>query len=359
VKTDVTAPGGTDYVTTRDFYYYVAYQKDGFGTWSPAVTTPGTLNYHLGDVSNGTTAGVGNNHVYTEDISLLGTHYGLAGGALAAYAYLDVGPTTNRWIDGRPTTDGKVSFEDLVMFALNYAGVSAPTAPLADRPAGVPDELTLEAPDRAAVGATVTARLTMHGSGALIALSTQLAWDPAVVEPMNPVAGAWLTQQSGVAFSAVPGNVDAAVLQSPGMTGEGELATVAFKVLSAGDPRVRIASLDGRDARNQKVAVTSSLRPLTPMVPLVTRLAPAKPNPFRQATTVVFSLAERGTADLLLYSVDGRKVRTLTQGVREPGEYTLVWDGCDDDGNAMAAGVYYAHLTTAQGRFTRTLTYLR
>ena len=25
VKTTVTAPGGTDYVTTRDFYYYVAY----------------------------------------------------------------------------------------------------------------------------------------------------------------------------------------------------------------------------------------------------------------------------------------------------------------------------------------------
>jgi hypothetical protein len=36
-----------------------------------------------------------------------------------------------------------------------------------------------------------------------------------------------------------------------------------------------------------------------------------------------------------------------------------VWDGRDDGGSAMSAGVYYAHLVTAQGRFSRTLTYLK
>ena len=65
VLTAVTASGGLDLPPTRDFYYYVAYAKDGYGTWSTASNrTAGTLNYHLGDVSDGYTAGVGNNQVF-------------------------------------------------------------------------------------------------------------------------------------------------------------------------------------------------------------------------------------------------------------------------------------------------------
>jgi hypothetical protein len=45
--------------------------------------------------------------------------------------------------------------------------------------------------------------------------------------------------------------------------------------------------------------------------------------------------------------------------VHVPGNYTVVWEGRDDEGNAMVPGVYYAQLVTAQGRFRRTLTYLK
>jgi len=363
VKTNVTAPGGTDYVTTRDFYYYVAYQQDIHGTWSPASTmTAGTLNYHLGDVSNGATQGVGDNLVSTPDFSLLGNNYGSSGGALAAVAYLDVGPTTTMFVDGLPTTDNVIDFEDLVMFALNYGVVSGPIAspmPLEASTGSAANQLALEAPGQVSAGATVTARLTLRGSGNLVALSTKLTWDKAVVEPTGQAAGAWLTAQSGVAFSAAPGTVDAAVLRAQGMTGEGELATLTFKVLAAGDPKITIASTDGRDARNQPVAVTSSLEPLALATPAVTQLAPSKPNPFHETATIAFSLAKSGPVELMLHSVDGRRVRTLAHGVREPGEYSLVWDGRDDNGSPVASGVYYLRLTTAQGRFTRTMTYLK
>jgi hypothetical protein len=94
-------------------------------------------------------------------------------------------------------------------------------------------------------------------------------------------AGQWLTAQGGVAFSARPGTVDAAVLNGAGLTGEGVLATVTFKVLSAGDPKIRIKALDGRDAGNRKVAVAQSERAVV-AAPTVTRLAFARPNPFRR-----------------------------------------------------------------------------
>jgi hypothetical protein len=360
VLTGVTSPGGIDLVPDRDFYYFVAYQKDSYDTWSVAsAMTSGTLNYHLGDFTNGTTLGVGDNRVNTADVSLLGHHYGISGGDVAEFAYLDVGPTSTLFVNGLPSTDNQIDFEDLVLVAINYGAVSGPMVNV--KPAAAPagsgaDELALEAPERASMGATVTARLVLRGAGDLMALATKLKWDPTVVEPVGQVAGEWLTQQSGVAFSAAPGAVDAAVLQPRGMSGEGELATVTFRVLSAGDPKIRILSADGRDALNRKVAVTSTVRPITPTV---TQLALSKPNPFRQTATVSFSLAKGGPMEVTLFSVDGRRVRTLVKGVQEPGEYTLVWDGRDDHGSPVSAGVYFLHLTTAQGRFTRTMTYLR
>jgi hypothetical protein len=220
------------------------------------------------------------------------------------------------------------------------------------------DEIVLERPERVALGANVTATLTLRGTGLLRALSTKLAWDPAVVEPVGHTAGEWLTAQSGVAFSAKPGMVDAAVLGASGMTGEGVLATVAFKVLSAGDPKIRFAALDARDEANQTVALAQSER-LVAKLPTVTQLAFAQPNPFRGEATIAFSLAQRGAVELAIYSVDGRRVRTLVSGVREPGEYRQGWDGRDDQGSRASAGVYYARLVAGKIHCTRTVVYLK
>jgi len=356
-------PGETDLVAGRDVLYYVAYARDVFGTWSPTSTmTAGTLNYHLGDVSNGLTAGQGNNTVFSEDVSLLGAHYGASGAALTAVNYLDVGPTSSGLADGRPLTDGLVDFEDLVMFALNYGvGQTGPVAPLARRTAGPAsssssssgNELLIEAPSRVVAGEVVTARLKLRSAGTLIAVSTRLEWDPAVVEPVEQAAGAWLTGQEGLVFSPAPGAVDAAVMGGHGMVGEGELATVSFRVLSAGDPRLQIAAVAGRDARNRAVTIASPARSAGTAVPLTTRLTFARPNPFIGSVTLGFGLATPEAVELAIFGVDGRKVRTLVQETREAGEYEEVWDGRDDHGAAAGAGVYYARLVTPHGGFTR------
>ena len=75
--------------------------------------------------------------------------------------------------------------------------------------------------------------------------------------------------------------------------------------------------------------------------------------------SAAFSLAARGPVDVALYAVNGRRLRTLVRGVREAGEYSLTWDGRDDDGAPAPAGVYYLRMVTPQGRFTRMLTYLK
>ncbi len=155
--TTVSASGQTDETTARDFYYYVVFAKNAAGGVSAVSNkTGGTLNYHLGDVSNGFTVGQGNNAVGDEDISLLGANYGIGEAEITSRGveYLDVGPTTNLFLTSRPFTDDRIDFEDFIVFASNYNVVSGP--PLAARATGAaaegPEEFRVAAPSLVEAG---------------------------------------------------------------------------------------------------------------------------------------------------------------------------------------------------------------
>ena len=356
VLTGVTATNQTDEVTNRDFWYYVVFTKDGCGNISAVSNqTTGTLNYHLGDVSDGVTACQGNNQVTTADISLLGAHYGAVLGDPDAFGCLDIGPTTDNSVNGRPTTDNRVQFEDLILFAINFGQVSAPQmgagAVATDR-----DEIGIDAPATVSAGQILTATLTFKGAGDVQGLSTKLGWDRSVVEPISVDAGELMTRQNGVVFSSEPGDVDAALLgvRDLGIAGEGSLATVRFRALASGSPKIAIASTDARDAANHRVAFGAA-KP----APTVTELQPVAPNPFRQTAALAFSLAKGGPVDLAIFSVDGRRVRSLLKDTREAGTYRMVWNGMDDRGGQVHAGVYYARLVTAAGTYKRTVIYMK
>lgn len=86
------------------------------------------------------------------------------------------------------------------------------------------------------------------------------------------------------------------------------------------------------------------------------RLMPPSPNPVRDRTTLAFALPAAATARLVLYDVNGRRVRTLVDGPRSAGRHTAEWDGRDDAGTAVAAGAYFARLTAgAEQRTTKVL----
>src|SRR6185369_1326359 len=192
--------------------YYVAYAKDACGNVSPVSNrTGGTLDYHLGDVSDGVTPGQGDNSVSTADLSLLGAHYGQSGGALTGFEYLDVGPTTDNTTNGRPTTDSKVQFEDLVLFAINYTPAVSLVA-VKTGPAFSSNALSVSMPASVARGDVFDVTVTLSGAGDLQALSIALGWDARTVQPAGVEAGELITAQNGVVLSPGAGCADAALL---------------------------------------------------------------------------------------------------------------------------------------------------
>jgi hypothetical protein len=71
------------------------------------------------------------------------------------------------------------------------------------------------------------------------------------------------------------------------------------------------------------------------------------PNPARATSRVEWSQARAGAARLEVFDVNGRRVRTLVDGVTPAGENHAAWDLGDESGRAVGAGLYFLRLAVA------------
>ena len=78
------------------------------------------------------------------------------------------------------------------------------------------------------------------------------------------------------------------------------------------------------------------------------------PNPFNSNTMIRFALPIHVDVELTIFNLAGQRVATLAQGAREAGTYTVRWDGRDDDGRALASGVYLYRMQTDDGQQVET-----
>lgn len=77
------------------------------------------------------------------------------------------------------------------------------------------------------------------------------------------------------------------------------------------------------------------------------------PNPFNPSTTISFDLTEAGSVKLEVFNVRGQKVITLLDGHADTGESFVIWEGRDDDGIAVASGIYFFRLTSSEETVTK------
>ncbi len=64
------------------------------------------------------------------------------------------------------------------------------------------------------------------------------------------------------------------------------------------------------------------------------------PNPFRDETTLHFDLPHPADVNLTVYDIAGRRVRGLHAGQMSAGPQEVTWDGRNEHGTRVSAGVY-------------------
>jgi len=78
------------------------------------------------------------------------------------------------------------------------------------------------------------------------------------------------------------------------------------------------------------------------------------PNPFNPDTRINYQLPQSTKVTLEIYDLLGRRVKTLVHNqIKETGYHQLLWNGTNDSGNSVSAGIYFLRLRS--NHFTKTI----
>ncbi|MCA9729656.1 MAG: T9SS type A sorting domain-containing protein, partial [Candidatus Eisenbacteria bacterium] len=132
--------------------------------------------------------------------------------------------------------------------------------------------------------------------------------------------------------------------------------------------RIQVVEPDGRVRRSDPVLLTTATLAIAAssenedLALLFADLSTSTsfPNPFQGTTTIAFRVPVEQSVSAGIYDVGGKRVRELRRNeTLTAGVHTVVWDGRNDAGRAVATGIYYYRITGGDFRYTRPISFLR
>ncbi len=103
----------------------------------------------------------------------------------------------------------------------------------------------------------------------------------------------------------------------------------------------------GVDSRNHAEMITSY------------KLSNNFPNPFNPTTTIRYDVFKTGFISLKIFNAAGKEIKSLFEGIANPGEYRIFWDGTNNSGNLVGSGTYFCHLRTDNHLYTHKMTLIK
>ena len=94
-------------------------------------------------------------------------------------------------------------------------------------------------------------------------------------------------------------------------------------------------------------------------IPEAFALHPNYPNPFNPSTTISYDLPEQAHVTLGIYDLLGKQIKTLANQSQDAGRRIAVWDGTDDLGRQVSAGVYLYRIQAGEFTHTRKMLLLK
>jgi PKD repeat protein len=85
------------------------------------------------------------------------------------------------------------------------------------------------------------------------------------------------------------------------------------------------------------------------------RLSQNYPNPFNPSTELQYALPTAAHVRIVIYDLAGHELRVLVNEHKQAGEFVVQWDGKDQNGNALATGMYVCTLTAGNFSSNRKL----
>ena len=94
-------------------------------------------------------------------------------------------------------------------------------------------------------------------------------------------------------------------------------------------------------------------------IPATTTLSTNYPNPFNPSTTFDFSLSKSGMVKLSIFDLNGKLVNQLVSQYKNPGNYSVTWNGTTNSGTQVASGEYIMQMIAPGFSDTKRMTLLK
>jgi hypothetical protein len=76
------------------------------------------------------------------------------------------------------------------------------------------------------------------------------------------------------------------------------------------------------------------------------------PNPFTYNTTISYAIEKTGRVIIEVYNANGQMIRKLTDQEMTTGEYSVDWDGRNENGDVVKGGYYFYKITVGNVSLT-------
>ncbi|MBN2354584.1 T9SS type A sorting domain-containing protein, partial [candidate division KSB1 bacterium] len=142
--------------------------------------------------------------------------------------------------------------------------------------------------------------------------------------------------------------------QSTPINGHAVMVSGPFR-LGAGQPdQAFTGKMDNVHIYNYSIGGTSTkVAQDAGAVPTYFALMQNYPNPFNPTTNIRYSVPTSEEVTLIVYDVLGRQVRKLVDKALSAGEYSITWDGKNDENVDVATGVYFYQLEARNKNVTK------
>jgi len=127
---------------------------------------------------------------------------------------------------------------------------------------------------------------------------------------------------------------------------DGSIGNQFLPGLGAGRANLGSAPLSLRDVPGTQYAILSTALAADTVPVARPSGIRAWPNPFRDSTTLRFTLGRATRVRVEIIDTAGRRVRDLGSRLLDAGSQVIGWDGDDDAGRQAPPGIYLVRVTT-------------
>ncbi len=287
----------------------------------------------------------------------------------------DIGPATGTPPNLQPQRDGKIDFEDLLVFVRMWnwsfhnnpqGGVVAKSSSNVQTVSNT--KVTLAFPSETVLKPGQSEKFALSFNDDSISVATvgvEINYNPSAIgidsvilpSTNDAIAISDVDSVGGVLHAAIA-SISMNSLQKCTQKIPLQLLLRAKKKLEE-EKVTLVYDLYSQDARLISHQETEQSFNWRPVIPDRFDLSQNYPNPFNPTTKIDYQLVKDNSVAIQVYNILGQEVKTLVNQLQKAGYYTIEWDGTNNCGTTVSSGVYFLRLRTQGFVSTKKMMMLR